>query len=67
MAEIKIKMTPKKLCIGDAKHLLAFVQEAFKIEFEEEPNYAKLKSELSKVLLEQNVVPNKKFDWSKFN
>lgn len=59
-------MTPEKLCIGDAKHLLAFVKAAFKIEFEEKPEYSKLKYILANVLLDSNVAPNLKFDWSKF-
>lgn len=36
------------LCLKD------FATEVFKIEFDEEPNYAKLKHLLTKVLLEQN-------------
>jgi hypothetical protein len=59
-------MTPEKLCIGDAKHLLAFTKEVFKIEFEQKPEYSKLKSLLVNVLLEHNVCPSIKFDWSKF-
>lgn len=59
-------MSPEKLCIGDARHLLPFVKEAFSLGFEEEPNYDKLKSILSKVLLDHNVAPNLRFDWSKF-
>jgi hypothetical protein len=41
--EIKLKMTPQKLCRDYAERLLPFANEVFNYEFEEEPNYAKLK------------------------
>ena len=33
--------------------------------FEEEPNYSKLKFLLKRILLNQDIVPCLKFDWSK--
>ena len=36
-------MTPEKLCIGKAEHLEPFATAVFNLEFEEEPDYAKLK------------------------
>jgi hypothetical protein len=44
--------------------LLPFVDEVFKIEFAEEPDYGKLKFMLSKALLQVDGIPDFIFDWS---
>lgn len=47
--------------------MLSFVQKVFAIGFEEEPDYGKLSQILRCILLEKNMVPDLKFDWSKFS
>ena len=37
---------------------------AYSLGFEEEPDYTKLKFLLKKILLDEEVVPHFKFDWS---
>jgi hypothetical protein len=64
--KIKLNMTPEKMCQDQAALLLPFIQEASSYEFDEEPNYSKLKHLLSLILLDQNIVPDLKHDWSKF-
>jgi hypothetical protein len=59
-------MRPENLCVGEARVLKAFVKEIFSYEFAEEPNYTKLRFTLTKCLLELDVSPDLKFDWSKF-
>jgi hypothetical protein len=41
--KIKLNMTPEKMCQDQAALLLPFIQEASSYEFDEEPNYSKLK------------------------
>lgn len=62
--EIKIAMTPAKLCVEEAEILRPFVDEAFKCKYAEEPNYPKLKFILCKALLDQDLKPDYKFDWT---
>jgi hypothetical protein len=47
--------------------LAPFVEEIYKLKFSDEPNYSKLKFLLTQVLLQQDVIPDLKFDWSKFS
>jgi hypothetical protein len=58
-------MTSKNLCLDLAKQLLLFTDEVFNYEFEEEPNYGKLKFLLVQTLLDFDLSPNFKMDWSK--
>ena len=46
-------------------HLIPFAKEIFNIGFKEKPNYKKLRFLLEKNLLDQNMVPNKQYDWNK--
>ena len=66
VGQIKKQLTAEKLCEHEALCLKEFASEVFQIQFSEEPNYAKLKHLLAKVLLEQNQTPNQLFDWSTF-
>ena len=52
--------------MGPAKTLLPFVKEIFSYGFKDQPNYSKLKHYLISVILNHNVAPDSKFDWSKF-
>ena len=54
VGQIKKQLTAEKLCVQEALCLKDFATEVLRIEFCEEPNYAKLKHLLTKVLLEQN-------------
>jgi hypothetical protein len=66
ISRIKDKLTPKSLCTGVSKTLLSFVEEVFSYEFSEKPNYDKLKHLLKQVILDVNICPDQKYDWSKF-
>lgn len=59
-------MTPETVCTGLAKPLLPFVKEVYSYEYKEEPNYSKLQQLLRCILLDNNIAPCIKFDWSKF-
>jgi hypothetical protein len=65
VSKVKLAMTPEKLCIDESVVLLPYCREVFSIAFKEEPNYSKLKYLLISVLLNKNIVPNLRFDWSK--
>jgi hypothetical protein len=60
-------MTTEKLCVGKAVELLPFFTEVKKYKFKDDPDYGKLKQLLRSILLNRNIVPNIKFDWSQFN
>ena len=47
--------------------LLPFVTEIFDLGFTEEPNYDKLKFSLVRILLDRNMTPNGKFNWSQYS
>ena len=49
---------PNSRCL---KSILAY---AYELEFAEEPNYDKIKHLLKSVLLDEEQLPHKKFDWS---
>ena len=66
IARIKDKLTPKLLCTGPSKSLLSFVEEVFSYEFSEKPNYDKLRHLLKQVILNVDICPDQKYDWSKF-
>ena len=65
--DIKLKFTVETLCIQEAVPLKPFVEQVFGYEFKEEPNYSMLKFLLRCVLLDQDIAPSLKFDWSKFS
>ena len=58
--------TPDDICVGRAVFLLPFVKETFKIKFKAEPDYKKLRHQLTSILLDIDKVPDLVFDWSKF-
>lgn len=63
----------KRLKLGKAKHfcqigpnsefLEEFLEEAYSYGFEEKPNYSKLKLMIEKMLMDEDVVPNKQYSW----
>jgi hypothetical protein len=64
-AETKLRMKPENLCVQKSKCLLPFVTEVFGLKFKELPDYQKLSFMLCKILLSDQKVPNRVFDWSK--
>ena len=66
VGKIRLKQTPETLCTNQAKPLLPFVEEVWSYKFQDEPKYSKLKQLLRCVLLDKDIVPNLKFDWSEF-
>ena len=55
MKALKNSLTPKNLCDNDYSiRLLPFVQAVYDLEFEEEPNYEKLRFLLLSGLLERD-------------
>jgi hypothetical protein len=62
-------MTPQDLCVGPATMLLPFVKEIFNYKFDEKPNYGRLIHNLKKILLNSNICPDNRYEWSilKFN
>jgi serine/threonine protein kinase len=63
-SKIKKSLTANDLCTEEAKYLLPFAEEAFDLEFDERPDYCKLKFMLKSILLNKDVVPDLYFDWS---
>ena len=65
MKKMKQTYTPQLLCQSDeAKRMLEFVQNIFDLEYEECPNYDKLRFMLLKIMLEVNQTPNNEYDWN---
>ena len=62
----KNSLTPKQLCSGKALELLPFCRDIFAIQFEQKPNYGKLRHMLSVILLKKNQIPDLIFEWSNF-
>jgi len=44
--------------------LIPFADKIFALGYKEKPNYDELRFLLKKNLLDQNIVPNKYFDWN---
>lgn len=59
-----MSLKPEDLCTDEAKYLLPFVQEAFKIQFDDCPDYSKFKFMLKSILLNYNIAPDRFFDWT---
>ena len=66
--ELKNALTPEKLCESpEAKLLLPFIENVFKLEFEDTPEYDKLRFLLVKGVLDLDSTPSKLFDWNQEN
>ena len=64
MCEAKNSLTSKSLCKShESKVLWPFVEIILGMEYDQTPDYSKLRFMLTKVLLDKNVVPDKQFDW----
>ena len=49
----------------DAKELTELAEYSYSLSFKDRPNYNKIRFLLTKVLLDQDLVPSKDFDWNK--
>jgi len=65
--KLKQLITPGQLAVGRALCFLPFVNETFKYEYEQEPDYNLLKHLLLQALLETGKSPDKDFDWTTKN
>ena len=63
MASQKLNKSARSYCKEKASHLASVLEYAYKIEYEEKPDYDFIRFELKKVLLNMNVVPKKVFKW----
>lgn len=66
VGKIKEEIALTTICEKKAECLFDFASEVFKLKFEEEPNYAKLKFMLTVALLQQNLLVDNHFEWSKW-
>ena len=65
IVSMKNTLTPEKLVNGtSAEPMLQFIKYIFYMRFTEAPKYGKLRFMLVSILLDQNQVPDKIFDWS---
>lgn len=64
---LKLTVPLSELCASKkGNKMLAFMEIVFDMKFEDEPEYAKLRFMLTKILLDQNSVPNHEFDWNSY-
>lgn len=61
----RLRQHLRKEILEDAKELIEFAEYAYSLAYDEEPNYAKIRFLLSKVLLDKGLVPSDDFDWNK--
>jgi len=57
-------LSPEQLCTKNAAILRESLEYAYSLTFEEVPNYNKLIHLFTKLILDENEVPNSLFDWS---
>ena len=60
----KIRLTPQELCVDRAECLLPLFEYSYGLQFNEQPDYGRLKHLLTKILLDRNQVPDLNFDWT---
>lgn len=64
MKKFKMEKTPKQICKDQrAQYLIPFMEEAYSIGYDEEPQYGKIIFMLEKVLLDMNCIPDRYFSW----
>jgi len=62
---LKNTLTPEKICDSEeGQRLLPFVKEVFSLQFEDKPDYDKLRFYLVKILLDINEAPSTEYDWN---
>ena len=66
IGKIKLSLTSGQLCKKRALPLLPLLDYVYSLDFEQEPNYGKMRHILVSILIEQNKVPTKMFEWSQW-
>ena len=62
--ELKCNSTPKQFCYGKRIEIFGdILEEAYSYEYEEEPNYGKLKFMLKSLLLNSGYIPDHLYSW----
>lgn len=69
VGEAKDKMTVQDLCGSSESESIAFLltpfaEEVMKYEYDEQPDYNKLRFLLERVLMQKNIAPSRKYDWT---
>lgn len=64
IAKYKINTKAKDFCNKQTNFLYPLLKYSYRLEFEERPDYEKMKFLLKKILLERDYLPDNKFDWS---
>lgn len=64
IARYKILTKPRELCQDRSKFLYPLCRYIFKLNFKEEPDYARMVFLLEKALLDRHLLPGPHFDWS---
>ena len=64
IARYKILTKPRDLCKNRSKFLQPLCSYVFKLNFKEEPDYARMMFLLQKALLDRQLLPGPHFDWS---
>ena len=62
--EFKTNTPPEDFLGKRAKYLIPLLQYAYDLEFEEKPDYERLKFMFQKVLMDKDFMPDRVFDWS---
>ena len=61
----KIDSTAESACkITGCPEFLDFASLIYELKYDEKPDYNKLRFLLTKILLDDEIVPSKKFDWN---
>ena len=60
---MKLEMTPEELCGQKSIMFLKFTHEIFSINFEQKPEYEKLKIMIQDIMTAYNLQQDDKFDW----
>ena len=58
----KLSASPYQFCVGT--DFGSILEEAFSYDFEQKPNYVKLKHMMKMILIEKNIKPTKNFSWN---
>lgn len=66
VGNFKRDISIRDLCYGQASILEDYAVEVFKLAFEDEPPYSKLKFILIRALLGIGIEPSPEYDWSHF-
>lgn len=60
----KVMSTPEKFLGPNTMILLPLLSYAYSLEYDEQPDYKRIKFYFQKILMDEDFYPDKKFDWS---